>query len=53
MLDFFKQNKFTSIVAGMAVILYLWAQLSSFKLLKSEYGTKYAPNTNHGSVHHK
>ncbi|WP_343747860.1 hypothetical protein [Fluviicola sp.] len=53
MFNFFKQHKFTSIVLGMTLILYLWAQLSSFKLLKSEYGTKYAPNTTHGSVHHK
>ncbi len=53
MLNFFKQHKFTSIVLGTVIILYIWAQAGSFKLLKSEYGTKYAPNTTHGSVHHK
>lgn len=53
MMNFIKKNKFATMIAGLVFVFYLWAQLGSFKLLKSEYGTKYAPNTTHGSVHHK
>lgn len=53
MMHFIKKNKFTTVIVVTAFVFFLWAQLSSFKLLKSEYGTKYAPNTTHGSVHHK
>jgi hypothetical protein len=53
MMDFIKRHKFATILAASALVFYFWAQANSFKLLKSEYGTKYAPNTTHGSVHHK
>jgi hypothetical protein len=53
MKDFIRKNKFTTIIAATVLVFFLWAQSSSFKLFKSEYGTKYAPNATHGSVHHK
>lgn len=53
MQNFVKNNKFLAIILVLVLALYSWAQTSSFKLYKSEYGTKWAPNTVHGSVHHK
>lgn len=53
MINFIKRNKFATLIGITVFVLFFWAQLTSFKLFKSEYGTKYAPNTTHGSVHHK
>lgn len=52
-MNFIKRNKFATFIAAAVVVSFLWAQSGSLKLFKSEYGTKYAPNTTHGSVHHK
>lgn len=50
---FLRDHKFTSMIIIVLFGLFLWANISGFKLFKSEYGADYKSQGHNGSIHHK
>jgi hypothetical protein len=53
MLKILVKNKLIFIVITTIVILYSWAQIGGFRLLKDDSGTEWSPQGNQGLIHHK